>query len=79
MTLLRLAGVSNYFCKIENELVVNLKPGKTESMSFATGKLSQNKKPLKLEYKFQTTVSTLLQQNINILEPSWIKHYHAGS
>ena len=52
-----LINISNYFCK--NELVLNLKPGKTESMLFATGrKLSQNKKPLKLEYKSQTIVST---------------------
>ena len=44
MTLLRLASISNYFCKIENELVVNLKPGKTESVSNATGKLESKQK-----------------------------------
>ena len=58
---------------LENELVINLKPGKTESMLFATcRKLSQNKKNLKLEYKSQPIVSTV---EYNILDPSWIKHY----
>ena len=52
-----LINISNYFC--ENEPVINLKPGRTKSMLFAAGrKLSQNKKPLKLEYKSQTIVST---------------------
>ena len=52
-----LVNISNYFG--ENELVINLKPEKTESILFATGrKLSQNKKPLKLENKSQTFVST---------------------
>ena len=43
-----LVNISNYF--YEHELVINLKPGKKESMLFATVE-SQNKKPLKLEYK----------------------------
>ena len=50
-------NIFNYFC--QNELVINLKPGKTESLLFATGrKLSQNKKSLKFECKSQTIVST---------------------
>ena len=54
---LNLVNISNYFC--ENEVVIHLKPGKTESMLFATGrKLSQNKKALKLEYKSKVIVST---------------------
>ena len=54
---LNLVNISNYFC--ENEVVIHLKPGKTESMLFATGrKLSQNKKALKLEYKSKIIVST---------------------
>ena len=61
-----LVNISNYF--YENELVINLKPGKTESMLFATGrKLSQNKKPLKLEYKSQTVVSTAENKYLGII------------
>ena len=47
-----LVNISNYFC--DNELVINLKPRKTESMLFATGrKLSENKKTLKLEHNLK--------------------------
>ena len=49
-------NISNYFC--QNKLVINLQPGETEPMLFATGrKLSQNKKPMKLEYKSQIIFS----------------------
>ena len=52
-----LVNISNSF--FEDEFVIILNPGRTESMLFAWGReLSQNKKPLKLEYKSQAIVLT---------------------
>ena len=50
-----LVNISNYFC--ENELVINLEPGKTEPMLCSKCYQCQNKKPLNLNTN-QTVVST---------------------
>ena len=68
-------NLSNYF--YDNELILNLKKGKTESMIFGTSKcLAKSQKKLKLSYQ-ETIISNtsrykylgyILHQNLNMVE-----------